>query len=105
MVILIPRPLPDFILKLWRKIGIKSGSGLGTKLRHGDVMAGVKGVQSSITFVVLEIFYFFFVACTGAGICGALEVQSSNSNTKVSRVQVHSLSEGSSQSTYFHSPL
>ena len=32
---LIPRPLPDFILQLWRKIGsceIKSGSGLGTKL-------------------------------------------------------------------------
>ena len=33
---LVPRPLPDFILQLWRKIGhgceIKSGSGLGTRL-------------------------------------------------------------------------
>ena len=33
------------------------------------------------------------MACTGAGPWGALEVQSSNLNTKVSRGQVHSLSE------------
>ena len=36
----------------------------------------------------------FFKACTDAGPVDALKVQSSNSNTKVSRVQVHSLSEG-----------
>ena len=29
---LVPRPLPDFISQPWRKIGIKSGSGLGTRL-------------------------------------------------------------------------
>ena len=35
------------------------------------------------------------MAGTGAGLWGALEVQSSKSNTKViNRVQVHSLSEG-----------
>ena len=40
-------------------------------------------------------FYFhFFEVCTGAGPVDALKVQSSNSNTKVSIVQVHSLSEG-----------
>ena len=27
-------PLPDFISQPWRKIGIKSGSGLGTRLLH-----------------------------------------------------------------------
>ena len=32
--------------------------------------------------------------CTGADPVDALEVQSLNSNTQVSRVQVHSLSEG-----------
>ena len=35
-----------------------------------------------------------FEVCTGANPVDALEVQSSNSNTKVSRVQVHPLSEG-----------
>ena len=54
MVSLVPRPLPDFILQLWRKIGIKSGSGLGTKLQHGDVTAGVKCVQTSIAFCSLR---------------------------------------------------
>ena len=58
MVSLVPRLLPDFISQPWRKIGIKFGSGLGTKLRHGDVTAGVKGVRTSIAFVVLEVFYF-----------------------------------------------
>ena len=38
---LVPRPLPDFISQLWRKIEflhsceIKSGSGLGTRLEIG----------------------------------------------------------------------
>ena len=36
----------------------------------------------------------FFVACTHTSPWGALKVQSSNLNTKVSRGQVHSLSEG-----------
>ena len=36
----------------------------------------------------------FSEACTDAIPWGALKVQSSNSNTKVSRAQVHSLSEG-----------
>ena len=35
-----------------------------------------------------------FEVCTGAGLVDALKVQSSNSNTKVRRVQIHSLSEG-----------
>ena len=39
-----------------------------------------------------------FEVCTGAGPVDALEVQSSNSNTKVSRVQVHSQSEGTTRS-------
>ena len=69
--------------------------------------AGVKRVWNVITadnrsfcgqvqlFSVLVILLsVFFKACTGAGPVDALEVQSSNSNTKVSRVQVHSLSEG-----------
>ena len=52
------------------------------------------------------------MACTGAGPWGALEVQSSNLNTKVSRGQVHLLSEGPTrglgvrltcQSMHFHS--
>ena len=33
---LVPRPLPDFISQPWRKIGIKSGSGLRTRLHKGD---------------------------------------------------------------------
>ena len=37
---------------------------------------------------------FFFAGCTGARPWGALEVQTSNSNTKVRRGQVHPLSEG-----------
>ena len=69
--------------------------------------AGVKRVWNVITadnrsfcgqvqlFSVLVILLsVFFKACTGAGPVDVLEVQSSNSNTKVSRVQVHSLSEG-----------
>ena len=36
----------------------------------------------------------FFKACTGAGPVDTLKVQTSNSNTKVSRVQVHLLSDG-----------
>ena len=43
-------------------------------------------------FSVLKAFYF--KACTDAGPVDALKVQSSNSNTKISRVQVHLLSEG-----------
>ena len=31
---LVPRPLPDFILQLWRKLG----SGLGTRLMLGSVL-------------------------------------------------------------------
>ena len=37
---------------------------------------------------------FYFKACTDAGPVDALKVQSLNSNTKISRVQVHLLSEG-----------
>ena len=53
-----------------------------------------------------------FEVCTGAGLVDALKVQISNSNAKVSRVQIHSLSEGltrglgvrlTSQSMHFRS--
>ena len=67
---------------------------------HGDVTAGAKRVWNVIiadkyTFFSLRgiLLSVFFEAYTGAGPVDALEVQSSNSNTKVSRVQVHSLSE------------
>jgi len=40
----------------------------------------------------------FFNICTSAGPVDALKLQTSNSNTKVSRIQVHSLSEGPTRS-------
>ena len=72
------------------------------EVRHGDVTTGVKRAWNVITvdkysfFSFLEAFYFSFLfkTCTNAGSVDALKVQSSNSNTKVSRIQVHSLSEG-----------
>ena len=57
------------------------------EVQHGDVTAGVKHEWNVITAV-------FFKVCTGAGPVDALKVQSLNSNTKVSKVQVHLLSEG-----------
>ena len=41
---LIPRPLPDFILQPWRKIGceIKSGSGLGTRLAYAWISSATQ---------------------------------------------------------------
>ena len=71
------------------------------EVRHGDVTAGVKRVWNVIT---AEKYSFYrlrsillpllFEVCTDAGPVDALEVQSSNSKTKVSIVQVHSLSDG-----------
>ena len=73
----------------------------------------MKFLQTSIAVCSLRgiSLPLFFVACTGAGHWGALKVQSSNSNTKVTRGQVHSLSEGPTrghgvcltcQPTHFH---
>ena len=65
--------------------------------------------RSLCSLILLQL---FFVACTGASLWGALEVQSSNSNIKLSRGQVHSLSVGPTrgygvrltcQSMHFHS--
>ena len=71
------------------------------EVRHGDVTAGVKRAWNVITadkysFFILRgiLLPVFFNVCTSAGLVDALKVQSSNSNTKVSRIQVHSLSEG-----------
>ena len=71
------------------------------EVRHGDVTAGVKHVWNVITaekysFYCLRsiLLPLLFEVCTDADPVDALEVQSSNSKTKVSRVQVHSLSEG-----------
>ena len=50
-----------------------------------------------IAFCSLRGTLLFFVACTDTSPWGALEVQSSNSNTNVSRVQVHPLSEGATR--------
>ena len=62
------------------------------EVRHGDVTTGVKCViTTSIAICSLPL---FFVACTGTGPWGALKVHSSYLNTKASRGQVHSLSEG-----------
>ena len=60
------------------------------EVRHSDVTAGVK------RFFILRgiLLPVFFNVCTSAGPVDALILQSSNSSTKVSRVQVHSLSEG-----------
>ena len=102
---------------------IKSGSGLGTRLathyapyeevtktlrhcpeevRHGDIhRRGQTSVECNycgqvqpFSFLDFNLLPVFFNVCTSAGPVDALKVQSSNSNTKVSRIQVHSLSEG-----------
>ena len=71
---------------------------LPEEVLHGDITAWVKRVllRTSTAFFSLRgiPLLVFFKACTDAGPVDALKVQSSNSNTKVSRVQVHSLSEG-----------
>ena len=59
-------------------------------VRNGDVASGVKCVWN-VLFIVLEAFYFHFSLRPPLG---TLKVQCSNSNTKVSRGQVYSLSEG-----------
>ena len=43
-----------------------------------------------------------FEICTGAGLLNGFQVQSSNSNTKVSRVHVLSLSEGPTRGLGIH---
>ena len=89
------------------------------KVRRGDFTAGVKRAWNVITadstaFFILRgiLLPVFFKTRTGAGPVNALKVQSSNSSTKISRVQVHSLSEGLSRglgvcltrpSIHFHS--
>ena len=68
-----------------------------SQVRHGDVTAGVKRAWNVITVDKCSFFHRGMVLpvfCTSAGPMDALKVQGSNSNTKVSRVQVHSLSEG-----------
>ena len=59
----------------------------------------VRRMQSlwpSTSFFILRgiLLPVFFNVCTSADPVDALKVQSSNPNTKVSRVQVHSLNEG-----------
>ena len=63
---------------------------------HGDVTAGIKHEWTSTAFFSFRgiLLPVFFKVCTGAGPVDALKVQSLNSNTKVSKVQVHLLSEG-----------
>ena len=63
------------------------------------MVTSVKCVWNVITadkysFLIVILLSLFFVACTGASPRSALEIRSLNSNTKVSRAQVHSLSEG-----------
>ena len=70
---------------------------------HGLNVCGMYLLRTSTAFFSLSLLGgillpVFFEACTGAGPVDALKVQSSNSNTKVSKVQVHSLSEGPTRS-------
>ena len=98
----------SFSLEKWAKISVRS-----EEVRHGDITTEVKCVWNvtTVAFCSLRgiLLSLFFVACTGAGPCAALEVQSSNSN---SRGQIHSQSEGPTrghgvwltcQSVHFHS--
>ena len=62
---------------------------------HGDITVGVKHVWNVITAEKYSFYHLRSIllpllieVCTGAGPVDALKVQSSNSNTKVSRVQV-----------------
>ena len=72
------------------------------EVRHSDVTTGVKRAWNVITADKATAFFtlrgivlpVFFNICTSAGPVDALKVQSSNSNTRVSRIQVRSLSEG-----------
>ena len=63
-------------------------------------MRGMYLLRTSTAFFILRgiLLPVFFNICTSAGPVDALKVQSSNSNTKVSRIQVHSLSEGPTRS-------
>ena len=63
---------------------------------QGLKVCGMYLLRTSKSFFSLRgiLLSVFFKVCTGAGLVDALKVQSSNSNTKVSRIQVHSLSEG-----------
>ena len=74
---------------------VTSPQGLNVELLHTSI---------AICSLLLPL---FFVACTGTGLWGALKVQSSNSNTKTSRGQVHTLrGHGvrlTCQSMHFHS--
>ena len=71
------------------------------EVQHGDITVGVKRVWNVISADKYSFYRLrgillpvLFEVCTGAGPVDALKVQSSNSNTKISSVQVHSLSEG-----------
>ena len=58
------------------------------KVQHGDVTVGVKRADKYSFYHFRGILLpLLFEVCTGAGPVDALEVQSSNSNTKASRVQ------------------
>ena len=62
---LVPRPLPDFISQPWRKIGceIKSGSGLGTRLRRVYCTAFLCcPFQYNIVMQNKRCFYFFMIS-------------------------------------------
>ena len=69
---IVPRPCPGF----W--CDELDNNTLAEEVRHGDVTVGVK-----------RVFYLRSI-----GPVNALELQSSDSNTKLSRLQVHSQSEG-----------